>query len=273
MTAISAILKKNDSNESRLDVEIVLAHVLNVSRSYLHAFSERELTSQEKNQFNALIEKRSQGMPIAYLTGHREFWSLDLEVTKDTLIPRPETELLVELVLEKTKDTTASIADLGTGSGAIALALAHERPVWNIIATDVNSAALSVAKHNASRLNIKNVEFFAGSWFEPLSQKQFDRIVSNPPYIAFDDMNIDKAVLQYEPHLALISGEDGLNDIQHIIHEARSYLKKDGLLLLEHGFQQGEKVRKIFLNAGYTNVTTQCDLADLERVTIGQWSF
>jgi release factor glutamine methyltransferase len=269
MTSIAEILKKNHSGERFLDSEILLAHVLNTSRSYLHAFSEREMNPKEEQHFDTLIQKRLQGMPIAYLTGHREFWSLDLQVTQDTLIPRPETELLVELVLTQTSTQTARVADLGTGTGAIALALAHEYPHWQIIATDNSQAALNVAKNNASRLKMTNIAFYKGFWCDALPVKEFDRIVSNPPYIAIGDRDVQKDVLQYEPRLALISEKDGLSDIQHIIHSARSYLKQAGLLFLEHGYKQGEKVRNIFLNAGYNNVITHCDLAGLERVTQG----
>lgn len=272
MSTIEKMLKKNH-RENKLDSEILLAHVLNVSRSYLHAFSERVITEDEAQLFDALVQKRIQGSPIAYLTGHQEFWSLDLQVTSDTLIPRPETELLVELVLAHTPAQTACMADLGTGSGAIALAVAHERPQWHIIATDQSPDALRVAKQNAARLHVTNITFCEGDWCDALPPQQFDRIVSNPPYIAFDDTDVQKTVLQYEPRLALISEKDGLSDIEHIILQTRSYLKQEGLLFLEHGFKQGEKVRRIFLNAGYNNIVTHCDLAGLERVTIGQWNF
>jgi release factor glutamine methyltransferase len=271
MITIAEALKKNNLHGSVSDADILLAHVLNVSRAYVHAFSERVMTTREASQFDSLVQQRIQGVPMAYLTGHREFWSLDLHVTRETFIPRPETERLVELLLASTEDKTAYIADLGTGSGAIALAVAHERPNWQIAATDISQTALNVAKNNAARLQIKNVVFSEGFWCEALPVNLFDRIISNPPYIALDDANVQTAVLQYEPRIALVSADEGLSDIQHIIHSACSYLKHEGLLFLEHGFKQGEKVRRIFLNAGYNNVMTYFDLAGLERVTVGQW--
>jgi release factor glutamine methyltransferase len=271
MTSIAQVLKKHNLS-SPLDTEILLATVLNVSRSYLRAFPERELTKAEEAQFDVLIEKRHQGVPVAYLTGQREFWSLDLNVTPDTLIPRPETELLVELVLTaKAQDKTGLVADLGTGSGAIALSLAFEKPDWQVDAVDISPAALEVAKANAKKLQIKNVNFFLGDWCSALPSKLYDIIVSNPPYIAEEDGLVEEAVLRYEPRLALIAADAGFKDLQHIINESRSYLKHNGLLFLEHGYQQGERVRSIFLQAGYNDVVTHYDLANLERVTVGRW--
>jgi release factor glutamine methyltransferase len=271
MLTIAQILKQQSLSESLLDVEVLLAHVLQVSRAYLRAFPERVLTSVEQNQFISLLEQRQQGVPVAYLIGRREFWSLDLQVTPDTLIPRPETELLVELALTKQSESTGLLADLGTGSGAIALALAHEKPGWQIYATDISAAALMVAKRNASRLGIKNVVLQQGSWCAALPQNLFDLIVSNPPYIGEEDADLEATVLEHEPRSALIAAEDGLSDLRQIIQTSRTYLKPKGWLLVEHGFRQGEKVRSVFLKTGYTQVATHCDLAGLERVTVGQW--
>lgn len=252
-----------------LDAEVLLAHLLNVQRSYLYTHPERILSIEEQTHFAELIQKRIQGQPIPYITGHCEFWSLDLIVTQDTLIPRPETELLVELVLQTSDASPRLVADLGTGSGAIALALAHERPDWTIYATDFNLAALSVAKTNALRLQIKNIIFCQGGWCAALPKILFDVIVSNPPYVAEDDSHLQQSVLVTEPASALLSGKDGLKDIQHIIHEARMYLKPGGCLLLEHGFSQGECVRSNFLKVGYTDVTSLQDFSGLNRVTTG----
>ncbi len=252
-----------------LDAEILLAHTLNVQRSHLHAHFERLLSTEEQDCFTAFVKKRIQGQPIPYLTGHCEFWSLDLIVTPDTLIPRPETELLIELVLEKSNKVPSIVADLGTGSGAIALALAHERPGWTIYATDFNKAALKVAKMNAARLQIKNIKFCEGVWCEALPKVLFDIIVSNPPYVAIDDPYLQPSVLATEPASALISGRDGLKDIRFIIDEARTYLKPGGCLLLEHGFSQAESVLNLFLKAGYTHLTTKQDFSGLNRVTTG----
>lgn len=254
------------SDSPKLDADILLAHVLNVSRSYLLAFPEREVTENEKHQFEKLIAQRQKKIPIAYLTGHREFWSLDLIVTPDTLIPRPETELLVELVLSELKNTSKKIiADLGTGSGAIALAIASERPDWEIYATDRSENALKIAKLNAERLHFKNIFFAKGEWCGALPDIKFDAIVSNPPYIAAHDQHLEN--LSYEPQSALIADENGLRDIRYIIAEAKTYLQKNGLLMLEHGFDQAFKVRKLLAEYGYSNIKSHEDLARLERVT------
>ncbi len=258
--------------EERLDNDILLAHVMGVSRGYLYAHPEHQLNTAQNKQLADLMQRYIQGEPVAYLTGHREFWSLDLIVTPDTLIPRPETELLVESVLQlRFTAENIAVADLGTGSGAIALALAHEKPHWQIDATDISHAALVVAKKNATRLQIDTVSFHEGAWCAALPRKSFDVIVSNPPYIAEADVHIQHSVLAYEPHSALISGEDGLCDLKQIIYQAPHYLKPGGYLILEHGFQQAEKLRKIFLDVGYTNISTRRDFSGLERVTQGQW--
>jgi release factor glutamine methyltransferase len=256
---------RRELNSSELDADILLAHVLNVSRSYLLAFSERELTEDEKKQFEKLIAERKKKIPIAYLTGHREFWSLDFIVTSDTLIPRPETELLVELILQKMQGDNKTVADLGTGSGAIALAIAHERPSWKIYATDASEKALHIAKLNADRFNLKNVIFSQGSWCRALPAIKLDVIVSNPPYIAVDDPHLEN--LSHEPKTALIADDNGLRDFRVIIAEAKYYLQAGGLLLLEHGFNQADQVRKLLREAGYLQVETYQDLAGLERVS------
>lgn len=252
-----------------LDAEILLAHLLKVQRSYLYAHLDQLLTDSELSSYTALIKKRTQGTPIPYLTGHCEFWSLDLLVTPDTLIPRPETELLVELILNHPPHPELIIADLGTGSGAIALALAHERPQWKIYATDLSESALAVAKTNASRLNLSNIVFNQGRWCAALPDQKFDIIVSNPPYIAHDDPHLDPNVLATEPALALISEQNGLEDINHIIQEAKKYLKPGGQLLLEHGFAQAELVQQQLIKAGYQNIQSKQDFSGLNRVTTG----
>ena len=207
-----------------IDAEILLAYVLDTARSYLHAWPERNLDALQLTQFNALIERRLRGEPVAYLTGVRGFWSLELRVTKDTLIPRPETELLVELALQRIPPHAAwSIADLGTGSGAIALAIAHERPRCKIVATDHSPAALKIAHANAERLSIHNIEFRLGSddWFAPLQNESFDMIVSNPPYMRSDDPHLQD--LRFEPELALVAGADGLRHLRAIAERSREH--------------------------------------------------
>lgn len=251
-----------------LEAEILLAHVLQVSRVYLHTWPDNLLEPEQEKIFFSLIERRIQSEPIAYLTGHREFWSLDLLVTPDVLIPRPETELLVDLVLKNIHQQNAIVADLGTGSGAIALALAHERPHWQVHATDASSAALEVAKKNAERLHLSNISFHQGFWCDALPTIQFDAIVSNPPYIAEEDKHLNEGDLRFEPKSALVSAEKGFNDLQQIIYEARAYLKPGGVLLLEHGFEQADKLATLLEKASYTSITRYQDLSGLDRVTI-----
>ncbi len=250
------------SDTPLLDTEILLAEVLGVSRSYLFAFPERQLTTKENNLFASYLEKRKKKIPVAYITGHREFWSLDLLVTTDTLIPRPETELIVELALQI--DGWQRVADLGTGSGAIAIALATERPDWEIHATDKSERALAVAKENAGRFKLTQIVFHQGDWLAALPDMQFDLIVSNPPYIAVNDPNLES---EHEPRSALIAAENGLQDIIQISQQAREYLRQGGRLLMEHGFQQAADVQRILENLGYINIKTYSDLAGLDRVT------
>jgi len=257
---------------TRLDIEVLLAHVLKVSRAYLIAFSDRELTSDETSELEKILQRYEEGVPVAYLTGHREFWSLDFVVTPATLIPRPETELLVELALKEIHGKNKLIADLGTGSGAIALAIAKERPTWKIHATDVSADALKVAELNAKRFNLKNVFFHDGKWCAALPAEKFDLIISNPPYIAKDDPHLQPNVLRFEPQSALIADENGLKDIREIIAEAKKYLAVGGYLMLEHGFQQGNAVRALFTAESYQSVMTFQDLAGLDRVTLAQFN-
>ncbi len=259
------------SNTATLDTEVLLAHVLQVERGYLYAFPEAFLEETAKEQFEKLILKRMLGEPIAYLTGHQEFWSLDLVVTPDTLIPRPETELLVELVLQNVAGENKLIADLGVGAGAIALSIAHERPTWTVHASDASCAALGVAQFNARRLSIKNVVFHQGLWCKALPKINFDAIVSNPPYIAKEDAHLWQGNLHYEPRAALISDMNGLQDIQRIITEARDYLKPGGYLIVEHGFQQAMDVQRNFKKIGYTEISSYKDLSKLDRVTLARW--
>lgn len=272
MTETIASLLQSATGE-RLDIEFLLSHLLKVDRSYLHAHPEDVVKNADVEHFNQLIAKRRQGIPMAYLTGCREFWSLNLMVTEDTLIPRPETELLVECALSLLSEPSKTVCDLGTGSGAIALALAHERPGWTVHATDVSEKALQVAKRNADQLQLKNVQFFLGKWCQALPYLLYDMIVSNPPYVAADDPHLDKFVKEHEPFVALFSDEEGLKDIKIIIHEAKSRLKPGGFLLLEHGFQQAERIRSIFLEVGYTTIITKPDLALRHRVTMAQTPF
>jgi release factor glutamine methyltransferase len=215
-----------------------------------------------------LLERRARGEPVAYITGSRGFWSLELEVTPATLIPRPETELLVELALQRLpRDSACAVADLGTGSGAIALALASERPHCRVTATDASEAALEVARRNAARLGIGNVVFAQGDWMAPLGDDRFGLIVSNPPYIEAGDAHLARGDLRFEPPTALASGNDGLDDIRRIVASAREHLLPGGWLLFEHGWNQGDAARALLDQAGYTDVFTAQDLEQRDRVS------
>lgn len=257
---------------NKLDTEILLAHVLNVSRTYLHTHPDLSLNTEQQKQFDALIAQREQGMPIAYLIGHREFWSLDLLVTPDVLIPRPETELLVESVLNQLpKNEALTIAELGTGSGAISLALAKERPQWKIIAADISANALAIAQKNAAKLLLKNIEFCESDWFTALPKQTYTAIISNPPYIAENDAHLKQGDLRFEPLSALASGKEGLDAIQTIIKNAGHYLAKKGWLFLEHGYDQKIAVQNLLHQQQYQHILTHHDLAHHPRVTQGQW--
>lgn len=258
------------SDSPRLDVEVLLAHSLQKNRTWLATWSDKALSQNEIDAFNTLLKKRQQGEPIAHITGSREFWSLDIKVNKNTLIPRPETELMVEQILQLyPQEPALQLLDLGTGSGAIALALASERPNWHITATDKSSAALQVAKHNAQRLKLKNIEFLNGSWFEPLQGMQFDIIASNPPYIAEHDPHLSQGDVRFEPVSALAAGVDGLNDIRHICQQAQGHMKAQAMLIIEHGFEQKTDLQHIFMNSGYKTIRQIEDLAGNPRLTSG----
>lgn len=260
------------SDSAQLDTEVLLAHVLEQERSYLHTWPEKELTVVQHQTFQHLIKRRLNGEPVAYLTGYREFWDMTLQVTQDTLIPRPETELLVETALEKIPvDAPWNIADLGTGSGAIALAIARERPNCQITATDNSAAALAVARENAHRLNIKNVRFIEGHWFQPIEYDQFEIIVSNPPYVDPHDPHLQEGDLRFEPTQALQSLPDGMRDIRIISNAARGHLIPPGWLILEHGYDQGTAVTRRLQELGYEEVSMIEDLSHNDRICSGKW--
>jgi len=262
---ISFVLGEAVQQGARLEAEVLLSEVLKVTRSYLLAWPEKTLTAHQYQTYRALLARRIKGEPLAYLLGRKEFWSLELKVNAATLIPRPETELLVELVLAYLPG--CRVLDLGTGSGAIALAIAKERPQWQLLATDNSWSALQVARWNAQRLGIMNVEFLLSDWCAHLGSRQLEVIVANPPYIAEGDAHLEE--VRYEPRSALVGGADGLVAIREIIRCARSHLVPRGSLLVEHGYNQGALVRGLFEQAGYLAVRSYLDLAGLERVTGG----
>ncbi|WP_448098710.1 peptide chain release factor N(5)-glutamine methyltransferase [Luteibacter yeojuensis] len=267
MTDIRTILRQaSDVLGDRLEAELLLAHALGVDRAWFFAHAEDVPDAGGVQRFDALVRRRAAGEPIAYITGTRDFWSLTLEVTPATLIPRPETERLVELALERLP-AGGSVVDLGTGSGAIALAIAKERPDATVVAVDVSATALDVARRNARRLRLERVEFVQGDWFAPLIRRRFNLIVSNPPYIEADDHHLGEGDLRFEPASALASGADGLDDIRRIASGAGAHLLPGGAVLVEHGWNQGDAVRRILREAGLIDDFTTKDLEHRDRVS------
>ncbi len=257
------------SDSPLLDAEILLSHLLKKNRSYLLTWPEKSVSPSIQNEFYQLLARRQNKEPVAYLIGRWSFWDLDLMVTPDTLIPRPETELLVETALKFLAANPApKILDLGTGSGAIALAIASECPAAKVLATDQSKAALNIAQQNAKDLNLSNIGFKQGCWFKAVTGLRFDIIISNPPYIAEDDPHLN--ALKHEPHSALSSGKQGLDDIVHLVQHAAKYLLPKGLFIFEHGFDQGAASRNLLTAAGFKNVTTLHDYAGHERISYGR---
>jgi release factor glutamine methyltransferase len=261
---------------ARLEAELLLAHVLRQARSYLHAHPEQPLDTASVSQLRALLNRRIEGEPVAYLIGEREFWSLPLMVSPAVLIPRPETELVVERALALLPHARRSdagalrVADVGTGSGAIALALAAERPDWQLVATDRSAAALRVARANAQRLSLATrIEFLEGDWLSPLSARRFHAILSNPPYVPDSEARADS--IRFEPPVALSAGPSGLEALTHLIAHAGPFLEPGGWLVLEHAVDQGAPVARALVGAGYARVRCHCDLSGRDRVTEAQW--
>ncbi|WP_372391645.1 peptide chain release factor N(5)-glutamine methyltransferase [Xanthomonas sp. NCPPB 3582] len=266
------LLRQACQRINRGDAEPLLLHALGRDRAWLFAHGRDPVTATVAAEFQALVQRRVDGEPVAYLTGSRGFWTLDLEVSTATLIPRADTEALVELALERLDHAPGRrVADLGTGSGAIALAIASERPQAQLIATDASAAALAIARRNADRHRLLNVQFRHGSWFVPLAGERFDLIASNPPYIAAGDPHLAQGDLRHEPASALASGNDGLADIRRIVADAPMHLRSGGWLLLEHGWDQGEAVAELLRARGFVQVATQQDLEQRDRVSLGCW--
>ncbi|MFG6159855.1 peptide chain release factor N(5)-glutamine methyltransferase [Halomonas sp. 1390] len=260
------------SPSARLDAEVLLCHALGVDRTWLYTWGDREAPSVERARFEALVAARAQGQPIAYLTGEREFWGLSLATSPHTLIPRPDTECLVEAALARATRPEGRLLDLGTGTGAIALAFASERPGWSVLGVDIRPEAVALARHNAERLALANVAFGESDWFAALAPDAecFDLIVSNPPYIAADDPHLARGDVRFEPHSALVAADEGLADLRHLVREAGRYLRPGGWLMLEHGFEQAEAVRGVLEAAGYVEVASRVDLGGHPRVSQGR---
>lgn len=274
MATIESLLNTADLPDSptpRLDAELLLAQALGKSRSYLRTWSEREVEAAQQARFAADLERRRAGEPVAYILGQQGFWSLELEVAPHTLIPRPDTELLVETTLALLPATPAAILDLGTGTGAIALALASERPAWRVTGVDRVAEAVALAERNRARLNLNNAAFTESHWFGALVGQRYRLIVSNPPYIAAADHHLDRGDVRFEPSSALVAGEDGLDDIRLIVEQAPDYLEAGGWLLLEHGFDQAAAVRELLHARGFTVVESRRDLGGHERISLGRF--
>lgn len=260
------------SDTPHLDAEVLLCHCLSKNRSYLRAWPEHHPSEVQSLQFWTLIEQRCLGEPIAYLTGQREFWSRAFMVSPAVLIPRPDTELLIELSLQHLPSNQAcKIIDLGTGSGILAITLAAERPLADVIATDISTSALNIAKKNAQQLAVGNLRFLISDWFDTVTESNFDLVISNPPYIAADDPHLQQGDVRFEPESALISHEEGLKDIRLLAEQARNHLKPNGRLLIEHGYNQQTQVQAILQSFNYRQIQTHPDLSGNPRVTSGIW--
>ncbi|RZZ89154.1 peptide chain release factor N(5)-glutamine methyltransferase [Pseudoxanthomonas winnipegensis] len=260
------------SDAARFEAELLLLHALGRDRAWLFAHGSDPVEPVVHDAYAALLARRAAGEPIAYITGRRGFWTLDLRVGPATLIPRAETERLVELALDRLPaDAPARVADLGTGSGAIALAIASERPLAQVVATDASAAALEIAQANAREHGLGQVRFVHGDWLAPLAGERFDLIASNPPYIEAGDSHLTRGDLRFEPASALASGADGLDDIRRIVAQAPAHLRPGGWLLLEHGFDQGEAVCALLREAGFDQARTEQDLEQRDRVSLGHW--
>ncbi len=275
MITITELLQKaeqsiHSSESARLDAEILFCDLMQFDRCRIYSHPQQLVPEDKSVLFQFLIEQRQQGHPIAHLTGKKEFWSLELAINKYTLIPRPETELLVETALQMIPENAAfNILDLGTGSGAIAIAIASERPDCKIVATDINKNALTIAKENAQTHRIENIQFYLSDWYQNIPLQSFDLIVSNPPYIKQDDEHLSQGDVRFESELALVAGADGMQAIKMILENAKHYLASDACLLIEHGYDQKLLVQEAFLKHDFKQLKTFQDLSGQDRMTIG----
>lgn len=273
-TALQAIQNALNvsADEAGIDARLLLQHVLGVNHAWIIAHGEDLVVSAQLNEYDQLLQRRLLGEPIAYIVGEREFYGLLLQTNKNTLIPRPDSEALVEVAISKLdQNKLQNVLDLGTGTGAIALAIASVRPLVRMTAVDFSLEALAVAKENANQLGLNEVKFIQSNWFNALTGECFDIIVSNPPYIAKDDAHLRQGDLRFEPLAALVSGNDGLDDIRIIIQEATHHLNDEGWLLLEHGYDQASDVAQLLADANFSYISHALDLAGIERVTLGCW--
>jgi release factor glutamine methyltransferase len=274
MASVRQLLRAADAlsgDSSRRDAEILLCHCLDKPRSWLYTWPEAEVGQAGADNYRQLLARRAEGVPIAYLTGRREFWSLQLQVNEHTLIPRPETETLVEWALELELTADAQVLDLGTGSGAIALALASEREQWQVTAVDNSLEALAIAAANAGSIGVGRVSFVESNWFSALGGRRFHLLLSNPPYVDAGDDHLQQGDLRFEPRGALVAADGGLADLSRLVAEAPGYLMPGGWLLLEHGLEQGAQVRQLLQTQGFQAIATRRDMADRERITGGCW--
>jgi release factor glutamine methyltransferase len=261
------------SDSAVLDAEVLLSFCLHKTRSFLRAWPDKLLSAEQLESFWHLVQKRQQGQPIAYLTGEREFWSRSFMVSPDVLIPRPDSELLIEISLGLfCAQQIGNMLDLGTGSGILGITLAAERPSAKVIAIDKSTAALQVAQANAKQLNVSNIQFLQSNWFEAIVDTAFDLIISNPPYIPADDPHLQQGDVRFEPQTALVSADNGLKDIRILAAQARNHLTPGGHLLIEHGYNQQNAVQDIFNAFNYQQVATHHDLSGNPRVTSGLWN-
>jgi release factor glutamine methyltransferase len=269
MATVRELLATPAEAVPRRDVEVLLGHCLGKPRAWLYGWGESEVDARHESRFRAMLSARARGEPVAYLTGQREFWSLPLAVDHNTLIPRPETETLVEWALALALPRGAAILDLGTGSGAIALALASERPDWSVTGVDCSAPALAVAERNAEALGLENIGFLRSDWFQQLLGLRYHLVVANPPYVAPDDPHLQQGDVRFEPDSALVARDAGLADLASIARAAPDHLFPEGWLLMEHGHDQGDAVRRLLLGSGFAAVATRRDLGGHERVSGG----
>ena len=262
------------SSSAHLDAQVLLTHILQCNTAHLAAWPEKKLSEEQASRYLQLVQQRKKGVPVAHLTGHREFWSLNFSVNSSTLIPRPETETLIEFILEKFNDKEdLKLLDMGTGTGAIAISIAREKPEWKIFASDISEQALNLAVQNSENHQTSNITLIHSDWFNDITDHDFDIIISNPPYISDDDPHLSEGDVRFEPQSALTSGETGMDDIEHLCSRAKDHLVNNGWLIVEHGYNQKQQVADCFSENGYTDIEQKQDLSGHTRMTAGERKF